>query len=163
MLKHKIYVKRQRQSIGEPGITSLCRRAVKASLLEEKIGLPIEVSVLVTDDKGIQAINAEHRQKNTPTDVLSFPTTQYIPGKFCANLEDINPETGCLCLGDIVLSDNRARLQAEEYGHSMARELAYLVVHGTLHLLGYDHMQEEEKASMREKEERILESLGLFR
>lgn len=163
MLKHKVYVKRQRQGIGEPGITSLCRRAVKATLVEEKIEIPIEISILLTDDKGIQAINAEHRQKDAPTDVLSFPVSQYTPGAFSPNAEDMNLETGCLHLGDIVLSSDRAKRQAEEYGHSIARELAYLIVHGTLHLLGYDHMEETQKAAMRQKEESILESLGIFR
>ena len=163
MIKHKVYVKRQRQGLGERGITSLCRRTIKATLQEEGVAIPVEISVFVSDDKNIQETNREHRGKNTPTDVLSFPSGHYIPGDFQADETDINPETGCLHLGDIIISSERASAQAEEYGHDTSREIAYLMVHSTLHLLGYDHQTPEGQASMREKEERILGILGLTR
>jgi len=163
MIKHKVYVKRQRQGLGERGITSLCRRAIKATLQEEGINIPVEISVLVSDNKGIQEINRAHREKDTPTDVLSFPTGQYISGAFEAKEADINPETDCLHLGDIVLSSERATSQAEEYGHDTSREIAYLMVHSTLHLLGYDHESPEGQAEMRAREEHILGTLGLTR
>ena len=164
MVKHKVYVKRQRQGLGERGITSLCRRAIKATLQEEGIEIPVEINVLVSDDKGIQEINCEHRGKDKPTDVLSFPNGNYIPGAFTANETDIDPETGCLHLGDIVLSSERATNQAEEYGHDTSREIAYLMVHSTLHLLGYDHeTSTEAQEQMRDREEHILGTLGLTR
>ena len=163
MVKHKVYVKRQRQGLGEQGITSLCRRAIKATLQEEGVNVPVQISVLVSDDKGIQEINKEHRGKDVPTDVLSFPTAVYIPGAFQVNLADIDPETGCLHLGDIVISSERAAAQAEEYGHDTTREIAYLIVHATLHLLGYDHEKEEDQKPMRQREEEVLGTLGLLR
>ncbi|MCL2368796.1 MAG: rRNA maturation RNase YbeY [Oscillospiraceae bacterium] len=163
MIKHKVYVKRQRQGLGEQGITSLCRRAIKATLLEEGIDIPVEVNVLVSDDKGIREINREHREKDEPTDVISFPAANYAPGAFQATEADIDPETGCVYLGDIVVSNERAVRQAEEYGHEVAREIAYLIVHATLHLLGYDHMEEGAREQMRIREERILGTLGLTR
>ena len=163
MIKHKVYVKRQRQGLGESGITSLCRRAIKATLQEEGITTPIEINVLVSDDKGIQEINLEHRGKDTPTDVLSFPGGHYKPDAFVVNEADIDPETGCLHLGDIVLSSERAASQAEEYGHDTTREIAYLMVHSTLHLLGYDHETPEGQAQMRRREDHILGTLGLTR
>jgi len=163
MMKHKVYVKRQRQGLGERGITSLCRRAIKATLQEEGIMVPVQISVLVSDNKGIQEMNREHRDKDEPTDVLSFPNTVYVPGEFRANEADIDPETGCLHLGDIVISSERASEQAAEYGHDIIRETAYLVVHATLHMLGYDHEDAKEKEQMRRQEEQILDALGLKR
>lgn len=163
MMKHKVYVKRQRQGLGEKGITSLCRRAIKATLQEEGITVPIQISVLVSDDKGIQEINREYRNKDAATDVISFPTATYIPGSFRAKEEDIDAETECLHLGDIILSSERAVAQAKEYGHDMTREIAFLMVHATLHLLGYNHEKPEDQAQMRLREEKILSSLGLTR
>jgi len=163
MTKHKVYVKRQRQGLGERGITSLCRRAIKATLLEEGIDIPVQISVLVSDDKGILEINKEHREKDAATDVLSFPAAVYTPGAFKADPADIDPETGCLHLGDIVISSERATAQAEEYGHDATREIAYLMVHATLHLLGYDHEKPEDQKQMRKREEQVLGSLGLTR
>ena len=163
MVKHKVYVKRQRQGLGERGITSLCRRAIKATLQEEGVVTPVQISVLVSEDKGIQEINREFRNIDAPTDVLSFPTAVYIPGKFEPNLPDIDPETGCLHLGDIVISSERAAGQAGEYGHEVSREIAYLMVHATLHLLGYDHENPEDQKLMRRREEHVLATLGLSR
>ena len=163
MIKHKVYVKRQRQGLGEQGITSLCRRAIKATLQEEGIAVPVQISVLVSDDKGIREINREHRDKDTPTDVLSFPNAVYTPGAFQASEADIDPETGCLHLGDIVISSERAAAQAAEYGHDAARETAYLMVHATLHLMGYDHENPAQKEQMRMSEEQVLGVLGLKR
>jgi len=163
MVKHKVYVKRQRQGLGERGITSLCRRSIKATLQEENILTPVQISVLISDDKGIREINLEHRGKDETTDVLSFPTAVYTPGNFQANEADIDPETGCLHLGDIVISSERAAEQAEEYGHETSREIAYLMAHSTLHLLGYDHEKPEDQKEMRRREEHILATLGLTR
>ena len=163
MVKHKVYVKRQRQGLGERGITSLCRRAIKATLQEERVEPTAQISVLVSDDKGIREINLTHRGQDIPTDVLSFPAAVYIPGKFEAKQADIDPETGCLHLGDIVISSERATEQAREYGHETTREIAFLMVHATLHLLGYDHEKPEDQKLMRQREEHILGTLGLTR
>ena len=131
MVKHKIYVKRQRQGLGEKNITALCRRVIKAALFEEKVEVPCEISVVITDDKGIQEINLAQRNVDKPTDVLSFPMHDYKPGNFEVNAEDIDPDTGHLHLGDIVISAQRVEAQAEEYGHSVGRESAYLIVTGS--------------------------------
>lgn len=162
MVKHKVYVKRQRQGLGERNMTSLCRRAVKATLYYEDIETPCEVSILATDDKGIKEINKKHRSVDMPTDVLSFPTHNFMPGNFKA-LPEMFEEDEYVHLGDIVISADRASAQADEYGHNVMRELAYLTVHATLHLLGYDHENEEDKLTMRQKEENILNELGLRR
>lgn len=113
-----------------------------------------EVSLFLTDDQGIQALNLMYRDLDQPTDVLSFPLDQ----DGMPTLPDVPT-----LLGDIVLSVERARDQADEYGHSFERELAFLVVHGVLHLLGYDHEEEDERRAMRSREETILFDLGLRR
>lgn len=162
MVKHKVYVKRQRQGLGEKNLTSLCRRAVKATLYYEGIDTPCEVSVLATDDKGIQEINKEHRSVDRPTDVLSFPTHEFKPGQFEIT-GDMLEENEYVHLGDIAISVDRASSQASEYGHNPMRELAYLTVHATLHLLGYDHETDADRHEMRRKEESVLNELGLRR
>ena len=125
---------------------------------------PCEVDVLITDDEGIHQINLEQRGIDRPTDVLSFPMFNYRPGQPQADGADADPATGLTPLGDMVISLERARAQAEEYGHPLERELCYLAVHSVLHLLGYDHMDEgEEKAQMRAREEAILGKLGMTR
>ena len=118
-----------------------------------------EVTVTLTDNDTIRSINREHREVDRETDVLSFPLWN-IP----INEEPfVDPETGNIMLGDIVISIPKMQQQAEEYGHSEKRETAYLCVHAMLHLFGYDHMEEEEKAQMRKREEEILSSLELTR
>ena len=125
--------------------------AVRAALGAESVACPREVEVLFTDDEGIRELNAKHRGKDEPTDVLSFPTGE-------AGQDNNDP-----CLGSIVISLPRCKAQAEEYGHSFARELCYLTVHSVLHLLGCDHQTEPEKADMRAREERVMQTLGLSR
>ena len=124
---------------------------------------PCEIDVLLTNDAGIHQINREMRQVDRPTDVLSFPEFELTPGEL-PTTEDADPGTGLVPLGDMVLSTERVAAQAKEYGHSNRRELAYLVVHSVLHLLGYDHLDEgAQKAQMREREEAIMAELGLDR
>jgi len=128
----------------------------------EGVGISCEVSVLVTDDLAIREINREFRGKDEPTDVLSFPMLElsaqgWVEPAPCA----IDPETGLLPLGEIVLSAERVDRQAQEYGNSRDRETAYLTVHSVLHLLGYDHGSEpEEKARMRTREKQIMLEMG---
>ena len=126
----------------------LIRRAVLATLRADGIAKPAEVSVTFTDNAHIKEINREHRGIDAPTDVLSFPLFEESP-------------TGIM-LGDIVLSLERCAAQAEEFGHSFRRECAFLTVHSTLHLLGYDHETgEEDEKDMRARQTAIVESMGL--
>ena len=143
----------------------LLKTCIETALAEEGVDVPCEVDVLITDDKGIHQINLEQREVDRPTDVLSFPMFYFRPGKPPkGDALDVDPETGLLPLGDMVISYERAQAQAEEYGHSVQRELGYLAVHSVLHLLGYDHMDEgEEKRQMREREEAIMSILQLER
>lgn len=145
------------------GLRALIRRAVRTALAAEGVDFPCEVDVSVTSDGGIHRINLDMRDVDRPTDVLSFPAFELSPGELPGE-EDADPGTGLVPLGDMVISLERVQAQAKEYGHSNRRELAYLVVHSVLHLLGYDHLDEgAEKARMREREEAIMAELGLER
>ena len=136
----------------------LVKAAVYAALAYEDFRRSAEISVTFTDNEGIREINREHREIDAPTDVLSFP----ILGD--DEDGDTNPGTGAVILGDIVLSLERAREQAAEFGHSFTREVAFLTVHSVLHLLGYDHVNsEEEDREMRARQHAILEYMGITR
>ena len=127
--------------------------------------VPLAVEVVFVDGEEIRRLNRETRDTDKVTDVLSFPTLDEIKGKAIQGAEypfDID-EAGNLLIGSIAVCCERAKEQAEEYGHSYERELHYLLVHGIMHCLGYDHMTEEEKSEMREKEELILGKLGITR
>ena len=141
----------------------LLRRVITAALDAEGVAVPCEINLLITDDAGIHAINREQREVDRPTDVLSFPMFDLQPGdKPEADWAD--PDSGLIPLGDMVISLERCAEQAQEFGHPLQRELAYLSVHSVLHLLGYDHMDEGPmKAQMRAREEAILETLGITR
>ena len=140
------------------------RETISAALEAEGVDVACEVDVLFTDDEGIHAINLEQRGVDAPTDVLSFPMFECAPGQPPAEGAEIDPETGLLPLGDMVVSMERARAQGEEYGHGTKRELAYLAVHSVLHLLGYAHMDDgPQKARMRAREEASLPPLGITR
>ena len=131
--------------------------------IESDCGLSAEI--IVTDEAEIRRLNAEARGIDAVTDVLSFPSLDGIRGKALkkADFPFEVDEEGKLFLGSIVICEKRAREQAEEYGHSYMRELHYLAVHGLWHLLGYDHMTEEDKPEMRTREEKILSKLGITR
>jgi probable rRNA maturation factor len=144
-----------RFSIGY-SLKMLIRRAVLASLEYEGFGADTELSVTFTDNEGIRAINLDFRGIDAPTDVLSFPLTEYEGVDFPVADEPASS------LGDIVLSLERADEQAREFGHSFEREVAFLTVHSMLHLLGYDHVDsEEDDAEMRRRQREILENMGL--
>ena len=138
----------------------IIRNVVETVLKEEKIIQNLEIYITLTNNDNIQKINAEHRNIDKPTDVLSFPMFER---EEIQNLKEENAEAIETMLGDIIVSVEKVREQAEEYGHSFKRELAYLVTHGMLHLLGYDHMIEEEKTVMRKREEEILAILDIQR
>ena len=141
----------------------IIRDVVNESLDYEKCPYEAEVNVILTDNQAIQEINREHRQIDAPTDVLSFPEFDLAPGEH-PGPEDADPGTGLIPLGDMVLSMERVSAQAKEFGHSKRRELAYLVTHSVLHLLGYDHLDEGPmKAQMRAREEAVMALLGLER
>lgn len=141
----------QCESACSAAIQELLAKAVRR-VLSQRQHPPCEVSVLITSDAQIQELNGEYRGKNEPTDVLSFPMD-----------DDPDIEGAPRFLGDIVISLERAIEQAEDYGHSVEREVAFLAVHGTLHLLGYDHDSEAGEAEMRALEEETLRGLGLPR
>jgi probable rRNA maturation factor len=132
---------------------------LKFALAREQAPQDAEVSVVLVDDAYIRELNRQYRGKDTPTDVLSFAMRESVPEEEAIEGE---PEAEQL-LGDIVISVERAREQAEEYGHSFERELGYLAVHGMLHLLGYDHEKEDDRKIMRQKEEEILKAFDLTR
>lgn len=126
------------------------------------------VGFTLTDDEGIWEINRAQRGIDRPTDVLSFPTVSYPKGKTARDVparlrRELDPEMGGVYLGDIIISLPRAREQAAEYGHSLRRETGFLFAHGMLHLMGYDHMEEDERAVMRGMEEKIMEKASLPR
>ena len=142
---------------------ALIRKVIRTALAAEGMEPACEVNVNLTDDSGIHEINREMRDVDRPTDVLSFPVFDLTPGELPDEL-DADPGTGLIPLGDMVISMERVAAQAKEFGHSNRRELCYLVVHSTLHLLGYDHLDEgEQKKQMREREEAILAELGITR
>ena len=132
---------------------ALMQRAAEEALLSEGIEAETELSVSFESLEGIHVLNREYRGVDRPTDVLSFP--MYERGEL--------PKEGLAELGDVVICTDKAREQAEEYGHSYERELIYLFVHSVFHLLGYDHEDEEEKKEMRTKEEAVMNSLGITR
>lgn len=146
----------------------IINKVVSAALDYEKCPYEAEVQVLITDNRSICSVNKEHRGIDSPTDVLSFPMIDFRrPGDF-SHLEDggfeyFHPGTGELLLGDIVISLEKVMEQAEAYGHTPTRELAFLTAHSMLHLFGYDHMEKEEAEIMEEKQEAILASLGITR
>lgn len=144
-------------------LEALLKKVIPAALAAEGVDLPCEINVLFTDDEGIHAINLSERGVDAPTDVLSFPMFEFAPGDKPTE-EDIEPGSGLVPLGDMVLNLDRVKSQGEEYGHGPRRECAYLAVHSVLHLLGYDHMDDGPmKAQMRAREEAILGKLGIGR
>ena len=161
--RHYIPVTADVPGAASEGNCALIRKVIRTALAAEGVDFPCEVDVRVTSDEGIHAINLDMREVDAPTDVLSFPTFTLTPGEL-PGAEDADPGTGLVPLGDMVISLERVKAQAREYGHSNRRELAYLTVHSVLHLLGYDHLDEgPEKARMRRREEAIMGELGLER
>jgi probable rRNA maturation factor len=162
MLEHEIIIDSELEE-DTSAVEELLTRVIPAVLEAEGVELACEVNVLLTDDAGIHEINLDQRGVDRPTDVLSFPMFEFVPGDKPTE-EDADPATDLVPLGDMVLSLERAKEQAAEFGHSVEREMAYLCVHSVLHLLGYDHMDEGPmKAQMREREEIILNALGITR
>lgn len=154
---------------GELKVPCEALAAQVAEAVLDDAGCPFEaqVNLLLTDNSEIHRMNREFRGIDQATDVLSFPMIEYeLPGDFdfLNTREDcFDPETGELVLGDIVISKDKVIQQAEEYGHSLKREFAFLIAHSMLHLIGYDHMEENERLVMEDRQRQVLNALGIFR
>ena len=165
-MSHKINITFDIFTIQQPLVSSIIKKCIETTLGAENVNATCEINVLVTNDKGIHAINLASRQIDRPTDVLSFPMFQLEPGNPPEDWEEYEDfETGLVPLGDMCISLERAQAQAREFGHSAKREVGYLTIHSMLHLLGYDHLDEgEQKKQMRAREEAIAATIpGLQR
>lgn len=145
----------------------IIRKVIEEAIDYAECPYEAELNVVLTDNESIHQINLDTREIDRPTDVLSFPTLEYDePGDFSIISEDsydFNPDTGELMLGDIVISVEKVEEQAEAYGHSQERELGFLVAHSMLHLFGYDHMIDDERIVMEQKQEEILQKCNIPR
>ncbi|MBQ5568071.1 MAG: rRNA maturation RNase YbeY [Oscillospiraceae bacterium] len=164
MASDYISVTRTRRGLGRPETARLVKRAILTALSAEGVEDPCIVDVTLTDDETIHGINLSERGVDRPTDVLSFPLNELSPGQFDPEGCERDMDTGALFLGDMVISIPRCEEQGEEYGHGYKREVSYLAVHSTLHLLGYDHVDEGPmKAQMRSREDAIMDILNIKR
>ena len=164
MASDYISVTRTRRGLGRPETARLVKRAIMTALRAEDVDAPCMVDVTLTDDETIHGINLSERGVDRPTDVLSFPLNELRPGEFDPDGCERDLDTGALFLGDMVISIPRCEEQGEEYGHGYKREVSYLAVHSTLHLLGYDHVDEGPmKAQMRSREDAIMDILNIKR
>ena len=156
-MSHKINLTFDILTIQRPAVSNIIKKCIQATLDAEGVTADCEINVLVTNDKGIHAINLASRQIDRPTDVLSFPMFDLEPGNPPQDWEEyLDPGSDHCPLGDMCISLERAQLQAKEFGHSTKREVGYLTIHSMLHLLGYDHLDEAEmKRQMRAREEAI--------
>ena len=153
--KIRVIITNNQKAVKIPtGLRMLIRRCCNAVLQSENFEGSAEISVTFVDNEEIRKLNSQYRNKDTATDVLSFPMGEN-------GVYDVNMETGAKILGDVVLSMEKAIEQSKAYGHSLQREVAYLTAHSVLHLLGYDHIESMERVRMREKEELIMTELGL--
>ena len=164
MASDYISVTRTRRGLGRPETARLVKRAILTALSAEGVKDPCVVDVTLTDDETIHGINLSERGVDRPTDVLSFPLNELSPGQFDPEECERDLDTGAIFLGDMVISIPRCEEQGEEYGHGYKREVSYLAVHSTLHLLGYDHVDEGPmKAQMRSREDAIMDILNIKR
>lgn len=150
------YINEQDKVSPPEDFEELIEECAKAALEEEKIDDDAEISVTLVDNARIRELNAEFRETDRETDVLSFPLGD-------ENGFEVDPDNDAILLGDIVISVEKAKSQSEEYGHSFKREMAFLVTHSLFHLLGYDHMTLDEETEMFAKQEKVLEKLGITR
>lgn len=164
-MKHQISVHSDIPHINTPALTAHIKRCIREALEQEGVTVPCEINVLLTDNRGIREINRDLRDVDRETDVLSFPMFEFTPGEFPEDVSDLlDPGSSLLPLGDMALSVEKIKSQAEEFGHSQEREIGYLTVHSVLHLLGYDHLDEGPmKKQMRAREDAIMEYLNIPR
>lgn len=158
----RIIIEYDTEPIKEINLEEIIKVCAEKSFELENVNFDTEISVTLTDNRGIREINAEYRNIDKETDVLSFPQFNFeTPSVF--DEDELFLDEDAVMLGDIVLSKDKLYEQADEYGHGVRREAAYLTVHSIMHLLGYDHMTTEEKNIMRAHEEAVLSSLGYTR
>lgn len=162
------YVENETSVVFPFSAEQIVKQVAEAVLDAENCPYEVQVNVLLTDNAGIHNFNRDYRGVDRETDVLSFPNLDFEKeGEFeiaeSAEADCFEPDTGELILGDIIISVDKVREQAENYGHSTKREFAFLVAHSMYHLCGYDHMEPGEAAVMEQKQEAILETLGITR
>ena len=163
------YVENETEALFDFDAEEVAKEVAEEVLRSEGCDREVEISLTITNDEGIRELNREFREIDKPTDVLSFPNVSYDePGDFSVmdgeqEPDLLNPDTGNIVFGDIVVNEDRVRSQAEEYGHSTKREFAFLIAHSMLHLCGYDHMEEDEAAVMEKKQSDVLNTLGITR
>ena len=156
-MEHEVYISREVIGLGHNESAGLIKKAINMALDAEGIDVPCIISVMLTDDEGIQTVNREFRGVDRATDVLSFPMNELVPGAFDEESCEHDMDSGAVMLGDMMISIPRCEEQGEEFGHGYKREIMYLTVHSVLHLLGYDHIDEGEmKAQMRAREKAIM-------
>lgn len=157
----KINITFDHMTLRRPMITGIIKRCIEATLQAEGVKAVCEINVLITNDAGIREINRTTRDIDSSTDVLSFPMFQFEPGQLPQSWDAyLDEETGLCPLGDMCISLERAVSQANEYGHSVRREVGYLTIHSILHLLGYDHLDEGPmKKQMRTREKAIVSTI----
>ena len=156
-MEHEVYVSRDKTGLGHHNAAALIKKAVHMALDAEGVDVPCQISVMLTDDEGIRAVNSEFRGVDSATDVLSFPLNELTPGEFDPDECERDLDTGAVMLGDMMISLERCAQQGAEFGHGFNREVQYLTVHSVLHLLGYDHVDEGEmKKQMRAREKAIM-------
>lgn len=162
-MKHRIRVTAETALPNEEAVRKLIIECAEQVLRQEQVDFDSFIDVTIVNDETIREMNAEYREKDAVTDVLSFPMYEFYNGEPQEELE-YDPEIDCVMLGDMILNYDRACEQAQEFGHSAERECGFLTVHSVLHLLGYDHEREEpDRLLMRKKEEENLAALGLVR
>jgi len=161
-IKHKINIKRDRTGCNVCGkYKRLIKRAVRIALRNEAVDKLCVVNVLITDDEGIREYNHKYREIDKATDVLSFPMQNFInAGWEGLNEPEFDEDTGDLPLGDIIISAETSKRQANKYGNTVEYETTYLIIHSTLHLLGYDHGDESSEKDMHEKSKQIMQKMG---
>ncbi|MBQ7956158.1 MAG: rRNA maturation RNase YbeY [Lachnospiraceae bacterium] len=162
------YVENETEVCFDFDVEQTVMKVANQVLETEKCPYEVQINVLLTDNAGIREYNANYRNIDKETDVLSFPNVDYETPSDFEGLEEyeadyFDPDSGELILGDIILSVDKIKEQAESYNHSQLRELAFLVAHSMLHLCGYDHMEENEAKVMEEKQEAVLTALGITR
>lgn len=161
-MKLRVYNKQKALTLSKE-ILKLIEKAARLCVKRENFSHPCEATITLTDNETIREINREHREIDKATDVLSFPLLEFVDGQADIQPGDLDPETNQVLLGDIIISVEKALEQAENYGHSFEREMAFLTVHGMLHLLGHDHEDEQEEKIMFAKQDAVLEEMGLKR
>ena len=164
LVRHEVEIYGTLPDAEMKAVSAMLRKAVRTTLAHEGVTEKTHVDIMLTDNAHIHEINLEQRGVDRPTDVLSFPMNELTAEAFDAAECMTDPSNGRILLGDMVISLEQCRAQAEEFGHSAEREICYLAVHSVLHLLGYDHMDEgEQKAQMRRHEDAVMDKLKLSR